>query len=45
MEAVLQRLLLVVLVGRILHDHGVVPFADFSPLLGSGFPSSGILTS
>jgi hypothetical protein len=34
---VLQRLLVVVLVRRILHDHGVVPFADFSPLLGFGF--------
>jgi hypothetical protein len=37
LEAVLQRLLVVVLVGRIFHDHGVVPFTDFLPLLGFGF--------
>jgi hypothetical protein len=37
LKAVLQRLLVVVLVGRILHDDGVISFADFSPLLGFGF--------
>jgi hypothetical protein len=34
---VLQRLLVVVLVGRILHGYGVVSFPDFLPLLGFGF--------
>jgi hypothetical protein len=34
---VLQRLLVVVLVGRVLHDDSVISFADFSPLLGFGF--------
>jgi hypothetical protein len=38
LEAVLQRLLVVVLVGRVLHDNCVVSFTDFSPLLGLGFP-------
>jgi hypothetical protein len=38
LEAVLQRLLVVVLVGRVLHDNGVVSFADLPPLLGLGFP-------
>jgi hypothetical protein len=38
LEAVLQRLLVVVLVGRVLHDHGVVSFADFPSLLGLGLP-------
>jgi hypothetical protein len=33
----LQCLLVVVLVGRVLHDDGVIPFADFSSLLGFGF--------
>jgi hypothetical protein len=45
LEAVLQRLFVVVLVGRILHDNCVVPFTDFAPLLGLVFPSSGISTS
>jgi hypothetical protein len=36
----LQCLLLVVVVvvGGVLHDDGVVAFADFSPLFGFGFP-------
>jgi hypothetical protein len=39
LKAVLQRLLLVVVVvGGVLHDDGVIAFADFSPLLGFGFP-------
>jgi hypothetical protein len=38
LEAVLQRLLVAVLVGRVLHDNGVVSFADLSPLLGLGLP-------
>jgi hypothetical protein len=33
----LQRLFVVVLVGRVFHDNGVVSFANFSPLLGLGF--------
>jgi hypothetical protein len=40
LEAVLQRLLVVVfgvVVGCVLHDDGVIAFADFSPLLGFGF--------
>jgi hypothetical protein len=37
MEAILQRLLVVVLVGRILYDDGIISFADFPPLLGLGF--------
>jgi hypothetical protein len=42
LKAVLQRLLVVVVivvVGGVLHDDGVIAFADFSPLLGFGFPS------
>jgi hypothetical protein len=41
LKAVLQRLLLllvVVVVGGVLHDDGVIAFADYSPLLGFGFP-------
>jgi hypothetical protein len=35
----LQRLLVVVIVvGGVLHDDGVIAFADFSPLFGFGFP-------
>jgi hypothetical protein len=34
----LQHLPVVVLLGRVLHENGVVSFADFSPLLGLGFP-------
>jgi hypothetical protein len=37
LKAVLQRLLVVVVVGGVLHDDGVIAFADFSPLLGFGF--------
>jgi hypothetical protein len=37
LEAVLQRLLVVV-VGRVLHDNGVVSFADLPLLLGLGLP-------
>jgi hypothetical protein len=37
---VLQCLLLVVVViiGGVLHDDGVIAFADFSPLFDFGFP-------
>jgi hypothetical protein len=35
---VLQRLLIVVLLGRVFYENGVVSFADFMPLLGLGFP-------
>jgi hypothetical protein len=40
LKAVLQRLFVVVIVvvGGVLHDDGVIAFADFSPLLGFGFP-------
>jgi hypothetical protein len=41
LKAVLQRLfviVIVVVVGGVLHDDGVIAFADFSPLLGFGFP-------
>jgi hypothetical protein len=42
LEAVLQRLLvvvaIVVVIGGVLYDDGVIAFADFSPLLGFGFP-------
>jgi hypothetical protein len=38
LEAVLQRLLVVVLVGRVLQNYGVVSFADLTPLLGLGLP-------
>jgi hypothetical protein len=37
----MQRLLVViviVIVGGVLHDDGVIAFADFSPLFGFGFP-------
>jgi hypothetical protein len=34
----LQRLLVVIVVGRVLHDDGVISFADFPPLLGLGLP-------
>jgi hypothetical protein len=30
--------LFVIVVGGVLHDDGVIVFADFSPLLGFGFP-------
>jgi hypothetical protein len=38
LEAVLQRLLIVVLVRRVLHDNGVISFADLLLLLGLGLP-------
>jgi hypothetical protein len=40
LEAVLQRLLVVVVIviGGVLHDDGVIAFADFSLLFGFGFP-------
>jgi hypothetical protein len=44
-EAVLQCLLVVVLIGRVFVDNCVVSFVDFTPLLGLGFPSSGTSTS
>jgi hypothetical protein len=37
LEAVLQRLLVVVLLRRVFYDNRVVSFADFTPLLGLGF--------
>jgi hypothetical protein len=36
LEAVLQCLL-VVLVGRVFNDNGVISFLDFTPLFGLGF--------
>jgi hypothetical protein len=38
LKAVLQRLFVVVIVGGVLHDDGVIAFTDFSLLLGFGFP-------
>jgi hypothetical protein len=38
LEAVLQRLLVVVLLGRVFNDNCVVSLANFAPLLGFGFP-------
>jgi hypothetical protein len=38
LEAVLQRLLVVVLIGRVFDDNCVVLFANFTPLLGLSFP-------
>jgi hypothetical protein len=37
LEAVLHRLLVIVLIRRIFYDDGVISFADLSPLLGLGF--------
>jgi hypothetical protein len=34
----LERLLIVVLLGRVLDDNCVVSFANLAPLLGLGFP-------
>jgi hypothetical protein len=34
LKAVLQCLLVVILVGRVLHDNGVIFLADLPPLLG-----------
>jgi hypothetical protein len=38
LEAVLERLLVVVLLGRVFDDNCVVTFANFAPLLGLGRP-------
>jgi hypothetical protein len=38
LKAVLQRLFVVVLVRRVLHDNGVVSFTDLTPLFGLGLP-------
>jgi hypothetical protein len=38
LEAVLQRLLVVVLIGRVFNDNGVVSLANFTLLLGLGLP-------
>jgi hypothetical protein len=38
LEAVLQRLLVVVLIGRVFNDNCVVSLANFAPLLGLGLP-------
>jgi hypothetical protein len=38
LEALLERLLIVVLLGRVLDDNCVVSFANLAPLLGLGFP-------
>jgi hypothetical protein len=38
LEALLQRLLVVVLIGRVFNDNCVVSLANFAPLLGLGLP-------
>jgi hypothetical protein len=38
LEALLQRLLIVVLIGRVFNDNCVVSLANFTPLLGLGLP-------
>jgi inactivated superfamily I helicase len=38
LEAVLQCLLVVVLIGRIFNDNNIVSLADFTPLLSLGLP-------
>jgi hypothetical protein len=38
LKALLERLLIVVLLGRVFHDYCVVSFANFAPLLGPGPP-------
>jgi hypothetical protein len=38
LEAVLQRLLIVVLIGRVFNDNCVVSLANFTPLLGLALP-------
>jgi hypothetical protein len=45
LEAVLQRLLVVVLIGRVFNDNCVVSLANFALLLVLAFPSSGTSTS
>jgi hypothetical protein len=39
LETILQHLLIVVLVGRVFYDDGVISFADFPPLLVLGLSS------
>jgi hypothetical protein len=39
LEAVLQCLLVVLLIGRVFNDNCVVSLANFAPLLGLGLPS------
>jgi hypothetical protein len=38
LEALLQRLLIVVLLGRVFDDNFVVSFANLAPLIGLGLP-------
>jgi hypothetical protein len=38
LEAVLQCLLIVLLIGRVFNDNCVVSLANFAPLLGLGLP-------
>jgi hypothetical protein len=38
LEAVLQCLLIVLLIGRVLNDNCVISLANFAPLLGLGLP-------
>jgi hypothetical protein len=38
LEALLQHLLIVVLIGRVFNDNCVVSLANFVPLLGLGLP-------
>jgi hypothetical protein len=38
LEALLQCLLFVVLLGRVFHDYCVVSFTNLAPLLGPGLP-------
>jgi hypothetical protein len=39
LETILQRLLVVVLAGRVFYDDGAISFADFPSLLGLGLSS------
>jgi hypothetical protein len=38
LEALLERLLIVLLLGRVFDDNCVVPFTNLTPLLGLGLP-------
>jgi hypothetical protein len=38
LEVLLQRLLIIILLGRVFDDYYVVSFTNFAPLLGLGFP-------
>jgi hypothetical protein len=38
LEALLERLVIIVLLGRVFDDNRVVSFANFAPLLGLGLP-------